>query len=99
MPLGALPPQLALRRQQVAQPKQQRQPLRVLHQPSVADFPVAEQTLNPQEGMLHLALADALAFSACAASLPGSNSRRWPGRIATNHRTSDSRFSSRLPAP
>ena len=50
----ALRRQLTLRRQQITQPEQQRQPLHVLRQPPVAHLAVTEQPLQLQEGMLHL---------------------------------------------
>ena len=52
MPPGPLPPQLTLRRQQVSQPEQYHQALRVLGKPSVAYIAVHEQPLQFQERML-----------------------------------------------
>ena len=58
-----------------------------------------QRLATTRKGCSTLALTDALTFSASASSLPGSNRRRCPGRIATCQSTSRPRFSSRLWTP
>ena len=96
----ALSGRVAASDEQIREPEQQRDALRVLRQSPVAHLTVPEAPLHIQEnGCSTFARTDALRFSAAASAPSRSSRRRLPGFIATCQATPQPLFSGRLSTP